>query len=104
MVGSSSQVRSYGRNARAARIAWSTVHFILASTISGKPSPKMLAHRPHPFDVLGQALATDLHLDGAETLGEIAFGLPQQLVGREFKIDAAGIAGHFCVEAPEVIP
>ena len=51
----SSQVRSA---LRAARIAWSAAHFMLASAMSGKPSPRC-AHGAHALDVLEEAGAAD---------------------------------------------
>lgn len=39
--------------------------------------PEMSPHGFDTFDVLRQPLAADLHLDGAESLGEIILGLPQ---------------------------
>ena len=104
MIGSSSQVRSKGWKARAARIASSAVHFMLASTISGKPSPRCSRMAAHPLDVLGELGPADLHLDGAEALGEIAVGLAQELVERQVEVDAAGVAGHLRVVAAEQAP
>ena len=82
-----------GRKARAARIASSTLHFMLASAISGKPSPRCprMAARARVF---GQPRAADLHLDGAEAPREIAVGLLQQVGQRQIEVDAAGVAGH----------
>jgi hypothetical protein len=66
---------------------------MLASTISGKPSPRCCVG----FE-LGPA---DLHLDGAKAFGEIAVGLLQQRLDREIEVDAAGIAGHARIEPAE---
>ena len=46
----------------------------------------MSPHGFYTFDVLRQPFAADLHLDGAESLGEIILGLPQQLVEGEIEI------------------
>jgi hypothetical protein len=43
----------------------------------------MSPHGFDTFDVLRQPLAADLHLDGAESFGEVILGLPQQLVEAE---------------------
>ena len=65
-----------GFKARAARMASSTLHFMLASTMSGKPSPRcarMALRGRH----LPPGWRGDLHLDRAEPLLEIVIGLPQ---------------------------
>ena len=77
---------------------------MLASTISGKSGAEMRAHRSHACHVLRQTRATDLHLDGAEALGEVVVGLPQQRIEREVEVDAAGVTRHRRIEAAEQPP
>ena len=54
--------------------------------------------------MLHQPLAADLHFDGAESLGQIVAGLPQQLVDGEIEIDTAGITRHSRIKSAEKIP
>ena len=64
----------------------------------------MLAHLADALDVLGQALAADLHLDRAKALRPEVIGLPQQLVDRKLEVDPARVAGHARVEPAEHAP
>ena len=64
----------------------------------------MSPHGFDAFDVLREPLAADLHLDGAESFGEIILGLPQQLVEGEIEIDTAGVAWHSRIKSAEKIP
>ena len=61
----------------------------------------MPAHRLHAFEIGCEIGSTNLHLDGAKTLGEIFVRLLQQRLYREIEVDAAGVAGHASVEAAE---
>src|SRR5215217_5540604 len=101
MIGSSSQVRSQGCRARAARMASSTVHFMLASAMSGKPSPRCFRIACTRATSDARSGRTDLHLDGAKALGEIVVGLLQQRLHGEIEVDAAGITGHAGVKTAE---
>ena len=74
---------------------------MFASTISGKSPPEMNPHGLDTLDILRQPLAADFHLDGAESLGEIILGLPQQLVEGEIEIDTAGVARHPRIKSAE---
>jgi hypothetical protein len=66
-----------------------------------KAVSKMLAHRLQALDVGCEIGSTDLHLDGAKALGEIAVRLLQKRLHRELEVDAAGVTGNPSVEAAE---
>ena len=102
MVGSSSQTGSRSWNARAARIASSTLQRMLASTISGKLGAQVRrAWRATRSTSSRERRAADLHLDRAKAAGQVVVGLAQQGVERELEVDAARVAGHARVEAAQ---
>ena len=93
MIGSSSQPMVVGRERPrgADRLVGGPLH--VGVDHQRKVGAEEVAHRRDPLDILREALATDLHLDRAEALGEVVLGLPQQPVERIVEVDAAGIAG-----------
>jgi hypothetical protein len=67
----------------------------------GEAVSQVRAHRRELGHVFRQPGTSDLHLDRAESLLEIAVSLRNEFGSGEFEIDAAGIAGHGGVVSPE---
>jgi hypothetical protein len=82
-------------------MASSTVHFMLASAIRGKPLPRCWRIACTRATSEARSGRPDLHLDGAKALGKIVVGLLEQRVDGKIEVDAAGVTGHAGVEATE---
>ena len=66
--------------------------------------PQQLAHRRDPLEILAEPWPANLHLDRLKTLGEIVFGLLQQLVEGELQIDTTGIGRDVGIMAAQEAP
>ena len=70
----------------------------------GEALAKEFAHGGDLDDIFRQPVPPDLHLDRAETLGEISFGLRDQLIRRQHQVDAARIDLHRRVGPAKMAP